>query len=126
MPEENERDNTSINNVFDSNISIGNSISGDQRMTVDNRTESKQDEDLAQLAAELKRLKQAMVGEAETAEQYAAVSQVAYAEEAANATNPSGVHEALANTGKWALSVASGIGVPLAIAALKRALGMDN
>jgi hypothetical protein len=80
--------------------------------------------DLGKLADDLVRLREAMVKEGASAEQVAAVGNVASAEiEARNKRGPSAL-EYLSKAGKWALDVATGIGVPVAIEALKKSLGM--
>jgi uncharacterized protein YjbI with pentapeptide repeats len=77
--------------------------------------------DLSQLAEELSKVRQAMKAEAQEAEHDMAVSDVAKAEQAAKAKDASKVVEYLQSAGKWALEIASKIGVPLAIEALKQA-----
>jgi hypothetical protein len=80
--------------------------------------------DLPQLAEELSRLRQAMKAEATEAQHDIAVSEIAKAEQAAEAKDSSKVAEFLRSAGGWALDVASQIGVPLATAALRLAMGI--
>lgn len=78
--------------------------------------------DLFQLAGELSRLRQAMNQEAKETTQYIAIGEVAKAEEAAKAKDSSKVAESLKGAGKWALDVATKIGVSLATEAIKKSL----
>lgn len=80
--------------------------------------------DLSQLADELSKLRQAMKAEATDAEHDIAVSDIAKAEQAAKTKDSSKLAEYLQSAGKWTLEIASKIGVPLAIEALKKATGM--
>ncbi len=82
--------------------------------------------DLSQLANELSKLRQAMKAEATEAEQDIAVSDIAKAEQAAKVKDSSKVVEYLQSAGKWALEIASKIGVPIAIEALKQATGIGK
>jgi hypothetical protein len=78
--------------------------------------------DLSQLADELSKLHQAMKEEATEADHDIAVGDVAKAEQAAKAKEAPKVAEYLKSAGKWALDVATKIGTPLAIEALKQAI----
>jgi len=80
--------------------------------------------DLSQLAEELSKLRQAMKDEATEAEHDIAVSDIAKAEKAANAKDSSKVAEYLKSAGKWALDIATKIGVAIAAEALKQAMGL--
>lgn len=80
--------------------------------------------DLSQLAEELSKLRQAMKKEATAKEHDIAVSEIARAEEAAQNKDTTKVAEYLKSAGKWALDVATKIGVPLAIGALKLSMGI--
>lgn len=80
--------------------------------------------DLAQLAEELSKLRQAMKVVATDAEHDIAVSDIARAEQAAKTKDSSKVAQYLQSAGKWTLEIASKIGVPLATEALKKAIGM--
>jgi len=81
---------------------------------------------LEQLATELVQLRQAMKKEALEPEQDIAVSDVVKAEQAAKAGNGAKVMEHLKSAGKWALDVATKIGIPVAIEAIKNATGMKS
>src|SRR5262249_53573532 len=80
--------------------------------------------DLSQLADELLKLCQIMSGEAEETSHYVAVAEIAKAEAAARQSDSSKVVESLRSAGKWALDVATKIGVPLATEAIKQSTGM--
>lgn len=79
--------------------------------------------DLGQLADELTRLRTAMRSEAATAEQDAAIGQIALAETAAKSKDGAKTLEYLKGAGKWTLDIAEKIGVSVAASALKTALG---
>ena len=80
--------------------------------------------DLLGLANELSILRKAMMKEATEAEHSIAVGDVAKAEQAAKSKDATKVAEYLKSAGNWALDIASQIGVPIAIEALKRAIGI--
>jgi len=80
--------------------------------------------DLAVLAQELGRLRTEMRGKATTAEQDVAVADVAKAEAAATKGDRKAIAEHLKSAGKWALDIASKIGVNLATSVLKGTLGI--
>lgn len=82
--------------------------------------------DLSRLAEELSKLRQAMKAEAKEVEQDIAISDIAKAEQAAKAKDSSKVAEYLKSAGQWSLEIASKIGVPLAIEALKQATGIGK
>jgi hypothetical protein len=78
---------------------------------------------LAKLADDLARLRDAMAKESTSAEQFAAVGNVASAEVEARKEQGPTTLEYLSKAGRWALDVATKIGVPVAIEALKKAVG---
>jgi hypothetical protein len=81
--------------------------------------------DLPKLAEELGRLRSAMKQESEgTREQDKAVAAVAEAEEAAIKGDGRASLRHLNTAGKWALGIAEKIGVPVAVDAIKKALGL--
>jgi hypothetical protein len=80
--------------------------------------------DLSKLANELSTLRGAMKKEAQDDEHDIAIGRVAEAEQAAKAGDDSKVAEYLKAAGQWALDVALKIGVPVAVDALKKALGI--
>jgi hypothetical protein len=80
--------------------------------------------DLQKLSEELRQLRNAMRPEATASDQDAALGSVALAEQAASLGDGPSVLKNLQDAGKWALSVAEKIGVGLATAAVKTALGM--
>ena len=80
--------------------------------------------DPQQLAGELAKLKEAMQSKASTEEELDEVSAVQKASLAAENDDKSKILEHLSNAGKWTLSIAEKIGVPVAIAVLKKMAGM--
>ena len=80
--------------------------------------------DLSRLEIELSALREVMRNQARAAEDSIAVGEVARAEQAAKAKDPSRVAKHLRAAGGWALDVASEIGVPVAVEAIKRSMGM--
>jgi hypothetical protein len=78
--------------------------------------------DLMQLVDELSKLRDAMLQEAKTDDESIAVGAVAQAKKAAESKNVSGVAHYLKIAGTWALDIATKIGVPIAVEALKKAL----
>ncbi len=79
---------------------------------------------LGKLADELSQLRDAMKKEASSRDQDRAVGEIAAAEEAARDNDGPTALERLKAAGKWALDVATKIGVGVATAALKSALGL--
>lgn len=79
--------------------------------------------DLDTLASDLARLRLALKAEAESAEEDAAVGEIALAEVAAKRKDGPKALAHLKNAGRWALSVAEKIGVAVASAAIKTAMG---
>jgi hypothetical protein len=82
------------------------------------------DIDLSVLASELSELRARLKEEAMDPDHDIAVGEVASAERAAREGDGPTVLEHLAKAGQWALDVATRIGVPVAVAALKTALGL--
>lgn len=82
--------------------------------------------DFAELASQLNKLRQALKEEAQADVHDIAIGKVAEAEQAAKAGDDSKVAEYLKAAGQWALDVALKIGVPVAVDALKKALGIPN
>jgi hypothetical protein len=80
--------------------------------------------DLDELANELATLRAAARQEATSAEQDEALGAIASAESAARKGDGAGAFEQLAKAGKWALDVATKIGVSVAAVALTHALGL--
>lgn len=80
--------------------------------------------DLKSLASELETLRKAMRQEATDAQHDVAIGEVAAAQTAASAGDGPKAIEHLRNAGKWALDIASKIGVGVATAALKSGLGI--
>lgn len=83
--------------------------------------------DLHSLCLELGRLREALVKEARTSEQFGALAEVVAAEEAANKGDEPGTRNALAKlkgAGKWVIATAEKIGISLAAAAIKSQAGL--
>jgi len=80
--------------------------------------------DVAALSKELLALRNSMQSEATTAEHFAEIGAVASAEIEAEKGNGAKALEALSKAGKWSLGVAEKIGVNVATAALKSAIGI--
>lgn len=80
--------------------------------------------DLGALAEELARLRPALKSAANTAEEDVAVGEVALAEVAAKQKDGPKALVHLRNAGRWALEVAEKVGVGVATAAIKTALGV--
>jgi hypothetical protein len=72
-----------------------------------------------ELARELKKLREVLARQADSAEKHAAVGAVAGAELAAQEGDREGVWQQLAQVGKWVLDTATRIGVPVAVAAIE-------
>ena len=84
--------------------------------------QSGQDIDLPSLATELETLRAALRKEATEPEHDVALGAVAAAQKAAKEDNGPKALEYLSAAGKWALEIATKIGVPVAIAALTKAI----
>lgn len=86
-----------------------------------------QEGDFTTLAAEFEKLRIALLGQASSPEDYAAIGAIAQAETAAKegqAPKVSKAISALGAAGRWVLGVAKDIGVPLATAELKSHFGL--
>jgi hypothetical protein len=98
----------------------GNTISVDKSASL----QAIQGLDLGQLARQLADLKNKLKDGAKTPEQFASLAAVAEGEQSARDGNERGVVEALKKAGKWALDVATKIGVPIAVKAIVASLGI--
>ena len=78
---------------------------------------------MAALTGELATLRRTMRKEAEEPSHDKAVAEIGAAEEAAQKADGPNVLKHLKGTGKWALEIASKIGVNLATEAIKKSLG---
>lgn len=87
-----------------------------------NVTQTNEGFDMPALAQELEKLRIALLQEATEPEQIAEASEVAHAEKAAKAGDESKTLEHLKNAGGWVLDIAVQIGVPVAMAALKKSM----
>jgi hypothetical protein len=88
------------------------------------RDASGRDIDLTQLAQELSKLRGALKDEPDTPERDSALGAIADAEVASRQGDSAKVVEHLARAGKWVLGVAEKVGVGLAVAAIKSAMGV--
>lgn len=84
------------------------------------------DIDLPNLANELAKLRAAAKAEATLDEHDEAIGNLASAEKAAKSGDKSKTMQFLATTGKWTLEMATKVGVPLAVAALKESLNLPK
>ena len=82
------------------------------------------DIDLKALSSELAQLRAEMRKNAKEPEEDEAVSAVGKAEKAAAAGDQSGALQNLKNAGRWALDVATKLGISVASKALEHSLGM--
>lgn len=80
---------------------------------------------LSRLADELAQLRSAMRAEATTDDHDVSLGNIAKAEKAARSNDQASVLEHLKAAGRWALDVATKIGVTLATETLKKSLGLD-
>jgi hypothetical protein len=125
-----------IRNIFVQELSMGDKYKVGQAMAVGPNAQASHGRfqqvwneidsttELAQLAAELAKLRGALREEPTTAERDATIGAIAQAEIAAAAEDGPGALAHLRNAGKWALSVAEKIGVSIAAGAIKTALGL--
>jgi hypothetical protein len=79
--------------------------------------------DLEKLAKDLATLRAELGKQAAQPEQFEAAAAIARAETAAKEGDGPAVFEHLKKTGQWALGIATSIGVPVAVEALKKAIG---
>ena len=79
---------------------------------------------LADLAADLEKLRAAMLAESKTADQDEAVAAVAQAEDAAKKGDAKGVFGFLKKAGKWAIDIATKVGTTVAGKALEKSMGL--
>jgi len=79
--------------------------------------------DLKALAGELAQLRAELGKQAKSPEEFESATAIAKAEAAAQKGDGSSVFENLKSAGKWALETATSIGIPVAIQAIKAALG---
>jgi hypothetical protein len=79
--------------------------------------------DLKALAGELAQLRAELGKQAKSSEEFESATAIAKAEAAAQKGDGSSVFEHLKSAGKWALETATSIGIPVAIQAIKTALG---
>lgn len=116
-----------VQQVFNQNFhgSVGNVASGSsdfaQTATVNHQSINL---DLVKLTAELPLLRAALVGMADSPDDYAAISAVRQAEIEAEKGDTPKLLESLAKAGKWALTTATNIGTTVAADAIKKSLGM--
>jgi hypothetical protein len=78
------------------------------------------------LSGELETLRAEVLRVATTSDDYQAVAEIQAAKEAADRGDGGGVAQHLRGAGRRALAVGLGVGVPVAIAAIKQSLGLGN
>jgi hypothetical protein len=98
-----------------------NVVQNSKDVTIDQHTKGI---DLQALAGELAKLRAALMQHegGDDVEKAIAIGEIAKAENEAKNGDESKTMEYLANTGKWVLDVAKGVGIPLAVEALKRSV----
>ncbi|HZH25673.1 MAG TPA: hypothetical protein VEY95_00665 [Azospirillaceae bacterium] len=128
--------NISVENSKDVEVKVGDDYKVGQAVNVGRNIDAKNQQntqhnqaqvasaDMEKLAEELRQLAEALRRQAATPEQEVAAEQVDAASKAASEGNPNKISVYLKNAGSWALDVAKGIGIPLAVAALKRQIGL--
>lgn len=94
------------------------------RAHAENFTQVSQPAGGGSLAADLEKLRGAMLKEASESEHYAAVANVKAAEEEAKRGDENKALEYLKKAGQWTLEIATKIGVPIAIEAIKKQTGI--
>lgn len=100
-----------------SHVNINSTDHSINTVSIDN-----QNLDMAVLAEELERLRNALLPKAESAEHYSLIGQIASAESAAKTKNISDLKQVLSKLkpiGGWVLNIAKEIGVPIVIKALE-------
>jgi hypothetical protein len=80
--------------------------------------------DLNLLSKELSKLRSSLREHAETPEHDMAIGEIASAEVLAKKSDGPGMLEHLKKAGKWSLQIAEKIGVPIAVEALKKSMGL--
>ena len=93
-------------------------------MTFQTWNENKNDIDLSVLAKELAKLRTELKKEASEPDHDISIGAIASAENSAREGNGPKTFEYLSKTGKWALDVATKIGVPVATEVLKKVIGL--
>ncbi len=91
---------------------------------IDSSTQIPSDIDLRVLSDELGKLKETMVSEAVEPKHFESLAAISAAEAAANEQNSAETESKLKSAGKWALDVATKIGVTVAAGALKQSIGL--
>lgn len=86
--------------------------------------QNKENLDIKKLNSDLVQLREALQKEASTAEHYSEIGAIANSELEIKKENGEKALEALAKTGKWSLSIAEKVGVPIAVSSMKAALGL--
>lgn len=126
----------SIRDIFVREINVGDNYKIGQAMAVGPNaqashgsfqqiwSEAGEKIDLAELSSQLTKLRNVMRSESSCAERDIAIGAIAQAEVAAIAKDGPGAIEHLRSAGNWALSIAEKIGLGVAAAAIKTALGL--
>jgi hypothetical protein len=114
---------TQVSNVSNS-VVVGGSVSGSVSNFSSVNPTPKNEIDITALLNEISALRQVMKQKATTLEEDSAVGKIADAEKSIKENNLPKALEYLRSAGKWALDVASQIGVPVAIEFIKQALSI--
>jgi len=107
-------------NVSGGTVISDNTVTGN----IEVHNENKSELDYKKLAEELRALRDEMQNSATNGEHASEIEEVELAQQAAEANSKPAIQKALKKAGGWALTVAEKIGTPLAIAALKNAIGI--
>ncbi len=107
-------------NVSGGTVISGNTVAGN----IEVHNENKSELDYKKLAEELRALRNEMQNSSANGEHTREIEDIELAQQAAETNSKTDVQNALKNAGMWALTVAEKIGTPLAIAALKNAIGI--
>lgn len=92
--------------------------------SVDQRQGAADGGDLRNLIIELDKLRAELAPTADTADKSRSVAEVHHAKEAAERSDNGAIDRHLLKAGRWALDAATRVGLPIAEAALKQALGI--
>lgn len=116
----NKQPSVKLGNVTGSTIVTG-SVGGNIT-NVMNEAKSANEFDFVRLAQELLILREALQKEADTDEKMIAIGNITQAKQSADKKDFSETLKYLSGIGKWALSIAEKIGIPLALEAIKKAM----
>ena len=103
-------------------VGVGRSVNMENVTINQTQTQASSAAELADMAAQLATLRQALKAQATEPEHDVAVGAIAAAESEAKKGNESKAMEYLSKAGTWALDIATKIGVPVVTEALKRSM----